>query len=171
MQSGTCPQSLTRCAQRSFAEERVNSLPCSYDLMCQSQSLFPAVAFHSLGSPCSLDHPLLVSGTFPTLSDANLFLDAWTHTPALAAVLVPVSSHCASAFPQRLRGRQFGEKSIQRLLYGPYFRGCSHFFMFRPPGLLATRVVPAAGAFAFRAAVTFTSEHRAGRYLRARRIC
>jgi hypothetical protein len=46
-------------------------------------------------------------------------------------------------------------KSIQRLLYGPYFRGCSHFFMFRPPSLLATRVVPTAGAFAFRAAVTF----------------
>lgn len=57
-----------------LAPGRVNSLHCSYDLMCQSQSLSPAIAFRSLGSPCSLDHPLLVFGTFPTLSDANLFL-------------------------------------------------------------------------------------------------
>ena len=67
MASGTCPESITQCAQRSFASGRVNSHLCSYDLMCQSQGLSPAIAFRSLGSPCSLDHPLLVFGTFPTL--------------------------------------------------------------------------------------------------------
>src|SRR5258708_3292330 len=91
--SGTCPQSVTQCAQRSFASGRVNSLHRSYDLMCQSQSLSPAIACRSLGSPCSLDHPLLVFGTFPTLSAANLSLDAWTLTPALSVVPIPVSSH------------------------------------------------------------------------------
>src|SRR5215469_3774736 len=28
--------------------------------------------------------------------------------------------------------------------HGPLFRGCSYFFMFRPPSLLASRVVPTA---------------------------
>src|SRR6266540_7195739 len=41
--------------------------------MCQSQNLSPAVAFRSLGSPCSLDHPLLVFGTFPTLYMTRTF--------------------------------------------------------------------------------------------------
>ena len=30
---------------------------------------------------------------------------------------------------------------------GPLFQGCSHFLMFRPPGLLATQVVPTAASF------------------------
>ena len=61
---------------------------------CASPKPSPLLSlFRSLGSPCSLDHPLLVFGTFPTLYDANLFLDAWTLTPALSVVPVPVSSH------------------------------------------------------------------------------
>jgi hypothetical protein len=38
------------------------------------------------------------------------------------------------------------QNSVRRLQYGPLYRGCSHSFMFRPPSLLATRVVPTAGA-------------------------
>lgn len=33
---------------------------------------------------------------------------------------------------------------VQRLQYGSQFRGCRHLLMFRPPGLLATQVVPTA---------------------------
>ena len=61
-------------------------------------------------------------------------------------------------------------KPVQRLPHGPLFRSCSHFLMFRPPGLLATQVVPTDASLDM-AAVTFTSEHRPGCYLPARRIC
>ena len=33
---------------------------------------------------------------------------------------------------------------VQRRQYGGWYRGCSHSLMFRPPGLLATQVVPTA---------------------------
>ena len=54
----------------------------------------------------SLDHLLLVFGTFPTLLRANLSPDAWTHTPAASGVLLPVSSPRASAFPKAVSGRR-----------------------------------------------------------------
>ena len=64
---------IAQCAQRSFAQGGLTSRLCSYDLMCQSQSLSPASFLHSLASLCSLDHPLLVSGTFPTLRSPESF--------------------------------------------------------------------------------------------------
>ena len=98
---------VAQCAQRSFAQGGLTSRLCSYDLMCQSQSLPPASLLHSLVSLCSLDHPLLVSGTFPTLRLPNPSLDAWTYTPAASGVLLPVSSSRASAFPNAVAGRRF----------------------------------------------------------------
>ncbi len=41
----------------------------------------------------------------PDVCAATLSLDAWTPTPAVSVVRLPVSSHSASAFPQRLHGR------------------------------------------------------------------
>ena len=49
----------------------------------------------------------------------------------------------------------------QRLQCGLAFRGCRHSLMFRPPGLLATLVAPTTTVRHRRAAVTFTSGHRA----------
>lgn len=60
----------------------------------------------SLVSLRSLDHPLLVSGTFPTLRLPNPSLDAWTYTPAASGVHSPVSSSRASAFPNAVAGRR-----------------------------------------------------------------
>ena len=54
------------------------------------------------------------------------------------------------------------------------FRGCSHSLMFRPPGLLATQVVPTAGAGLSTqsgAAVTSTSTQNSVRYLPEQWIC
>ncbi len=74
--------------------------------MCQSRSLSPTALLHSLVSLCSLDHPLLVFWTFPTLPSANPSLDAWTFTPAASKVPLPVSSLRASAFPKTVTGRR-----------------------------------------------------------------
>jgi hypothetical protein len=95
----------------------------------------------SLVSLCSLDHPLLLSRTFPTFRLANPSLDAWTFTPAASGVHLLVSSSRASAFPKTVAGRRLAV-SAQRLPCGTVFRSCSHSFMFRPLGLLATQVVP-----------------------------
>ena len=61
---------------------------------------------NSLVSLCSLDHPLLVFRTFPTLRPTNPSLDAWTYTPAASGVHLPVSSPRASAFPKAVPGRR-----------------------------------------------------------------
>src|SRR5262249_31887232 len=45
------------------------------------------------------------------------------------------------------------------------FRGCRHFFMFRPPSLLASQIVPTAARYSRRATETFTSEQNMLRYL------
>src|SRR5262249_59517886 len=53
----------------------------------------------------------------------------------------------------------------------PLFRGCSYSFMFRPPSLLASRVVPTAAGSPCRAAEAFTSELNVHRCLCTHRIC
>jgi hypothetical protein len=51
-------------------------------------------------------------------------------------------------------------------------RGCSHSLIFRPPNLLPPRSFPPlAPSSGIRAAVAFTSEQNAVRYLPAHRIC
>jgi len=102
----------------------------------------PPSLLHSEVGLCSLVHPLLVVRTFPTLSAANPSLDAWSPTPAGLVVRLPVSSHQSSAFPTLGTGRLSLLLSVQRLLHSALFRGCRHFFMFRPPSLLATQVAP-----------------------------
>ncbi len=47
-----------------------------------------------------------------------------------------------SAFPPLGQGQLFPQHPTQRLQCGALSRGCSHSFMFRPPGLLATQVAP-----------------------------
>jgi len=110
--------------------------------MCQSQSLSPTSLLHSLVSLCSLDHPLLVFRTFPTLLSANLSPDAWTFTPAASGVHLPVSSPRASAFPKMVAGRLSAKLRTTPSVRDRDFGAVSHSLMFRPPGLLATQVVP-----------------------------
>ena len=62
----------------------------------------------------------------------------WVHLPG--------SSPASSAFPSRKVGRlpaSFREHDFPRVP----FRGCSYFVMFRPPSLLAFRIVPTAASF------------------------
>lgn len=60
---------------------------------------------------------------------------------------------------------------VQRLQHGVRFRGCRYFFMFRPPVLLATQIVPTNMITPISAAVTFTFEQNTSCYLPVHRIC
>jgi hypothetical protein len=107
----------------------------------------------------------------PGVISTNLSPDAWTLTPALFLVHLPVTSQETSAFALWQRARQNATlrttTSVRWTL-----RGCSHSFIFRPLGLLATQVAPTAVNILLHwAAVAFTSEHIAVCYLPAHRIC
>jgi hypothetical protein len=97
----------------------------------------------------------------PNLISANPSLDVWPPTPAGPKLRLLVSSLGSSAFPKFEIGRLSQPKSARRLQCGLTFRGCRHSLMFRPPGLLATLVAPTTAVLYRRAAVTFTSGHRA----------
>jgi len=77
----------------------------------------------------------------PDVISAHPSLRAWTPTPAALEVPVPVSSPKTSAFssfgPDRRSTLYRTATSVRRA-----FRGCSHFLMFRPAGLLATQIAP-----------------------------
>ena len=90
--------------------------------------------------------PLLGGGPSQRYSPSPS-LRAWTPTPAAPGVLAPVSSPKASAFPRIRLGRRFA--LIGRAISRPsQFRGCSHSFIFRPAGLLATQIAPTASGIA-----------------------
>ena len=89
-------------------------------------------------------------------------------------VHVLVSSHRASAFPNSEVGRHSTNSPHNDFCTGIDSRGYSHFLMFRPPGLLATQVVPTAEYVITTipwAAVTFTSTHISVCYLPEQWIC
>src|SRR5437870_5206836 len=86
-------------------------------------------------------------------------------------VHVPVSSSTSAAFPRTLSRSASRLYPSKRFHDGSLFRDCSHFFMFRPPSLLASQTVPTAATYRRRAAEAFTSEQNMRRYLRMYRIC
>jgi hypothetical protein len=123
----------------------------------------------SLMRLCSLSHPRLATGTFPTCS-LRIFLQLPGPLPRLSrwctGPLLPTErrpSHREDTVGTR-RG------SAPRLQGGALFRGCRHALRFRPLDVLATPVAPPDTTHARRAAVTCTSEPRQGRDLPSRRI-
>jgi hypothetical protein len=84
---------------------------------------------------------------------------------------MPVSSSTSSAFPRTLSRSASRLYPSKRFHDGSLFRDCSHFFMFRPPDVLASQIVPTAATYRRRAAEAFTSEQNMCRCLRMHRIC
>ena len=78
---------------------------------------------------------------FPSVISADPPLGAWTLTPVAPMVHIPISSHRTSAFPVTAAGRLSTPSTLATSVWLT-FRGCSHSFTFRPPGLLATLVAP-----------------------------
>ncbi len=77
----------------------------------------------------------------------------------------------SSAFPRTLSRSASRFSPSKRFHDGSLFRDCSHSFMFRPPSLLASQIVPTATTYRRRAAEAFTSEQNMLRCLRMHRIC
>jgi hypothetical protein len=90
-------------------------------------------------------------------------------------VHLPVSSSTSSAFPRTLSRSAFSFFSricpSKRFLDGSLFRDCSHSFIFRPPSLLASQIVPTAATHRRRAAEAYSSEQNMLRFLRMHRTC
>jgi hypothetical protein len=86
-------------------------------------------------------------------------------------VHMPVSSSASSAFPRTLSRSASRFSPSKRFHDGSLFRDCSHSFMFRPPSLLASQIVPTAATYRHRAAEAFTSEQNMLRCLRMHRTC
>jgi hypothetical protein len=157
-------------------------VPTSWTSVTRSSSLLRAHApdldslFHSaIGSdPQSLQvavSPCCIQ-VLPGVISANLSSDPWTPTTVADKVLLPVSSPGHVGLPQIPNGSAAPHISVQRLLNGGCFRGCSHSIIFRPPSLLPPRSFPPLASTAgARAAVAFTSKHSAVCYLPAHRIC
>ena len=103
----------------------------------------------SVGKPCATGLCRLPSApagrrTFPTLS-LRIF-------PRMPGPLPRRPPRCMCSFlPLEHRPSPHLDRvgspqpSVQRLQYGPKFRGCSHSLLFRPPGLLALQIAPTAG--------------------------
>ena len=73
-------------------------LHCSYGLMRQTTSLLPTSFTYSDRSSQVAVCPCC-DMALPDVISANPSPRAWTHTPVALVVLLPVSSHKASAFP------------------------------------------------------------------------
>ena len=121
------------------------------------------------GSPCRLLPAPAASGLFPTLS-LRVF-------PEMPGPLLRRLAGCMCLLlPLQHRPSLEGYRSayrkhpLKRLHSGRSFRSCSHFFMFRPPSLLATLVAPTT-QFPAQQTVTSTSEQSMLRYLSMHRIC
>jgi hypothetical protein len=82
--------------------------------------------------------------TLPDVISESPSLDAGSRSPAVHRVLAPVSSTASSAFPKRRMGRLPASTPRMTTSRRFQFRGCRYFVMFRPPSLLAPRVVPTA---------------------------
>jgi hypothetical protein len=122
-------------------------------------------------SLCRLLPAPAASGTFPTLS---LRILPWVPGPLprrFRGVHMPVSSSASSAFPRTLSRSASRFSPSKRFHDGSLFRDCSHSFMFRPPSLLASQIVPTAATYRRRAAEAFTSEQNMLRCLRMHRTC
>ena len=115
-------------------------------------------------SPCCI-------WAFPSVISADLSSDPWT----------PLSrwlTRCTYPFlpryiglPQSPSGSANPQIPLNDFRAGA-FRSCSHSIMFKPPSLLPPRSLPPpASRLNARAAVAFTSEQNAVRYLPAHRIC
>ena len=146
-----CPESLCLMLALPPSGRRVPPLPRtlllvhrSYRLMRQSRVALPYFGFwpRSRSLRRLLPAPA-ATGILPTLSLQILSPDAWSHTPtvplsALACFFLGViglPQHSLGRLPVGIRERDFS---------AGYFRGCRHFFMFTPPSLLASQVVPTA---------------------------
>src|SRR6201987_5168876 len=111
-------------------------------------------------SLCRVRPAPAAGGTFPTLSLRILPCVPGPLSRRALGLPLPVSSSTSSAFPRTLSRSASRVSPSKRFHVGSRVRDCSHFFMFRPPSLLASQIAPTAAAYRRRAAEAFTSAQR-----------
>jgi hypothetical protein len=174
-----CPESLCRRSALPPSGRRVpppagTLLPGhgSYRLIRRSRSALLSFGLSLVrGVSAGCYQAPAAGGTFPTLS---LRILPWVPGPLprrSRGVHMPVSSSASSAFPRTLSRSASRLYPSTRFHDGSLFRDCSHSFMFRPPSLLASQIVPTAATYRRRAAEAFNSEQNMLRYLRMHRRC
>ena len=173
-----CPEPL--CLPRALPEQAWRPAPRrrtllllrrSYGLMRQTNSLPPPSVVPRLAGLCRLLPAPAGRWPFPTLS---LRIFPWMLGP------VPRwSERCTWPFlPSRLRpspssanGSATNNDLLQTTSCRSPFRGLSSFLAFRPPGLLATQVIPTVTDPVRKAAVALSSEQNVICYLLTHRTC
>ena len=146
-------------------------VPCSYGLMRQTLLALPSLDFPlSPRVSAGCYQPLLPAGS------SRLYL-----CKSFPRCLVPYPDGPIECFYlflprcQRPSPRHYGSASRfyprMRLSRGVSFRGCRHFFMFKPLSLLVSQIAPPAASFPTGQPRPFTSGHIVLRYLRTLRIC
>jgi hypothetical protein len=144
----------------------------SYRLMCRSRSALPSFGLSLVrGVSAGCYQPLL-----PTGPSRRYLCESF---PGCLGPCHGGTAECTCLFlpprhrpsPVHYRGRLPAFPRPKRFHDGSPFRDCSHSFMFRPPSLLASPIVPTPATYRRRAAEAFTSEQNMLRYLRMHRIC
>jgi hypothetical protein len=131
----TCTASSEDITPRSSLLRTHASIPCSSPLL----RLLASFAESSQGatSPCSYrDYPEVIS--------ANLSPDAWSPTPTVPPSALACFFLVVIGLPKTLFRSASRWYPRTRFFRGLGSRGCRHFFMFRPPILLASQVAPTA---------------------------
>jgi hypothetical protein len=131
----TCPASSEDITPRSSLLQTHASIPCGSPLLRLLASFVESSQVAT--SPCCYrDYPDVIS--------ANPSSDAWSRTPAgpteCIYLFLPL---CHRPSPCR-NWVGFPLFPANTTFRGHVFRGCRHFFMFRPPSLLASQIVPTA---------------------------
>src|SRR5713226_2377510 len=144
----------------------------SYGLIRQSRPALPYFGLSLVrGVSAGCYHPLLPAGP-----SRRYLCESF---PGCLGPCHGGSAECTCLFlpprhrpsPVHYQGRLPALFPSKRFHDGSLFRDCSHFFMFRPPSLLASPIVPTAATYGRRAAEAFTSEQNMLRCLRMHRIC
>jgi hypothetical protein len=141
----------------------------SYGLMRQTKTLPPTLALTSSGGSLQVATSLCWEMVLPDVISASLSPGAWTPTPAVSVVHLPVSSHRTSAFPEKQRVG-LPQVSAPRLPSGHVFEVAVIPLRSGPRFCLPPRSLLPPWSH-HEAAVALTPEQSTRRYLHVHRVC
>ena len=131
----TCTASSEDITPRSSLLRTHAPIPCGSPLLRFVASFEVSVQVAS--SPCC-------HRDFPDVISANLSSDAWSPTPTVAASAFACFFLGVIGLPKTLLRSASRWYPRTRFFPRASSRGCRHFFMFRPPSLLASQIAPTA---------------------------
>jgi hypothetical protein len=170
MASGTCSQYVTQCAQRSFAPGGLTPF-IALTTSCASPKPLPGFAFTLAGQSLQLRPSAAGLGNLPDVMCREPFLGCLDPYPGSLSDASTRFFSLSFGLPATVTRSAVWRQPVRRLQYGPFFRGLQSFLNVQASKFACHPGRSYRRRFLVGAAVTFTSEHRACRYLHARRIC